>query len=274
MPRTTPSHPSVSASDTSSWAPVIAGVPLGTWVVTCIGAFAAVVAHVQPSPDACTTTDQRPCTKQADVALQEVATTVAQLAERIAENKSAVEGLHGAVELAALHRRLSDAELLSRLSTASCEVERHPPSRKQVKCANACEKDAAVDTMGPCVQREKVGEVSFRPGGAEYVDDQKGEVARIAKRIRGELRYVFAVGYADVSAFSWDNSRLALKRARAIATALREELDLGEDAPDSNPIRAVSGVDWAPTTVCSPSQQGKVDVYLLWHGTSPLCTAG
>lgn len=256
---------------------MLAGVPLGAWLVACITAVPAVLGQIQPPPEKGKTTDQPPCAELVAV-LEEATTVVGQLADSVAGNTSELEDLRGAVDLAAVHRRVNDAELALLGFKASCGIEPCLSSGEQGKCDEpdtAVVQDAAFDTIGPCVRREKVGHIAFHPGLIEYSVDQQAELSRIAGRIEGELRYVFAVGYADGPSFSWENYRLGLKRARAVATTLLEEL--GSDVagrPRHDHIRAVSGVDWAPTTLYSPSQHGTVDVYLLWHGISPFCKFG
>lgn len=254
---------------------MLAGMPLGAWFVACITAVPAVLGQVQSPPEEGKTTDQPPCAVLG-ATLEEATAVVAQLAGNVADTMSEIEELRRALDLAAVHRRVSDVELSLRRLRAPCGMQPSPSAADGDTSgpANSVARDAAFDTIGPCVRREKVGHITFHPGLIEY-SGQRVEFSRIAGRIEGELRYVFAVGYADTPSFTWANYRLGLTRARAIAAALLEEL--GSDAPGRSAhhrIRAISGVDWAPTNLKAPTRHGAVEVYLLWHGSSPLCKVG
>ena len=194
------------------------------------------------------------------------------LTKSVGNMAAALDSLREGIELASVHRRISDLELLMGkwrgAGSPGEECEAKPDCQPCSQEGSGRIAPAAFDTVGPCVRREKVGELAFARASIELQEDQETEISRIVEQIRGELRYVFVVGHADTREFSWENRRLGLRRAETVAKTLRG------GAADEVSIRAVSGVDWAPTTDCRASHYGQATVYLLWHGASPLCTAG
>lgn len=278
MPRTetTSSRATKRMHSAPSWVPLLTGAALGAWGLVCFVVVSIVISHWTDTHHGCKTSDQPACAEQV-TALNKTAAAIVQLTDGIAETTTALKSLRGAGELATVHRRLSDMELLVRWSTEGCRL-KCPSLNDKTKCDERDgnpKQDTSFDTIGPCVRREKIGHIQFHPGFVEYLDDQQAKVSSIAKQIAGELRHVFAVGYADDSVFTRKNVRVGLERARFVADALLQEL--GGDAcvsvkPDN--IRAVSGLEWVPATSRSPSQHGTVEVYLLWQGISPLCNAG
>lgn len=264
----------------ASWASVLAKVLLGSWTLACAMVVPTVAGCEAEPPDNCASGVQQPCEEQA-AALKENSAALRELTAGIVEATNTVGELAETVELAAVHRRLSDIELLLRQwHPVSCPVQQCTPQgvatkRDDGECRDAAEA-ATFDTIGPCVRREKVGEFTFAPGTVEIVD--QAAISKVAKQIKGELRYVFAVGYGDDAAFSWPNVNLGLRRARVVADALVKELATSSaDGSDTKPnyIRVASGVEWTPTTaICPSDEQGKVGVYLVWHGRSPLCKSG
>ena len=250
---------------------------MAAWAVTC--AIIVVAVLVKGEIAGCNGSDPTTCADPKTNALTEIAEAVPVLTESIAESTTALDNLRGAVELAIVHRRLSNLELL--ILSRPTAVVKCPSQDRRKCCCPQCgpaKEETTFDTIGTCVQREKVGKVRFAPGSREPLAGEQAEISCIAKRIQGELRYVFVVGHADEPEFSKQNRLLGEQRAEFVAEALEKlapaaETESDDHAPDAT-IRIASGVDWSPTMTGVPDRNGTVGVYLLWHGASPLCNAG
>ena len=277
-----------TAHSAGSWGPLVSGAIFGAWVVTWTIVIASVLAGQTTDHKAIDSATAKNCARGGDSSCSDgeasagntVAEAMPGLTISIDNVARALDNLRRGIELAAIHRRVSDVELLiGQWHEKTCSLEQCETRQRQTCGGRSRPADpgAIFDTIGPCVRREKVGEVLFALESFEPREDQQAEISRITERIREELRFVFVVGYADGPEFSWKNRHLGLRRARYVAKALRNQLaSVGGTGSENDVVKitAVSGVDWAPTTACQPSHHGKAGVYLLWYGASPLCSAG
>ena len=280
-----------TAPSAGSWGPLVSGAIFSAWAVTWTIVVASVLAGQTTDHKAIDSATAKNCAGDSDSSCSDgeasagntVAEAMPELTISIDNVARALDNLRRGIELAAIHRRVSDVELLiGQWHEKTCSLEQCETRQRQTCGGRSRPADpgAIFDTIGPCVRREKVGEVLFALESFEPREDQKAEISRITERIREELRFVFVVGHADGPESSWESRHLGLQRAKSVANALRNQLASAggtgseDDARDVVRITTVSGVDWAPPTACQASHHGKAGVYLLWHGASPLCSAG
>ena len=257
----------------ASWAPFGAGALLAVWLPIWVAVAAAIVGGEKSGPtteEGCAYGCGSSCSDREASAQEAVARAMPELIEGVNGVATAVDELRGGIELATVHRRVSDLELLVAgwLGTKGGQCVAPAP-------------EAVSDTVGPCVKRKRVGEIRFAPDSIEPRQCQETEISRIAKTVGDGLRFVFVVGNADDGEVSAQNRELGLQRAESAARVLREELgstpgEGSEHGTTNAPrINVASGMDWVPAPSESRSSEyGKANVYVVWHGSSPLCESG